>query len=161
MAAIVAPKMSPLHPRQRTQLRIRAGRAAALLLVPVIVADVSWLRETPVPFGLAIGAAALLLGTFAILVPKRRYRSWGFELAEDELHVAHGLWIRARTVVPFGRVQHIDVTQGPLERRFGLGTLVLHTAGTRGSAVALPGLEHAEAGRMRDLIRAQIRQDLG
>jgi membrane protein YdbS with pleckstrin-like domain len=153
--------MTPLDPRQLTLLRIRAGIAATVLLALVLFADSTMLRETPVPFGLAGGAAALLLGAWAILIPKRRYRSWGYELAEDELHVGHGLWIRARTVVPFGRVQHIDVTQGPLERRFGLGTLVLHTAGTRGSAVALPGLAHEEAGRMRDLIRAQIRQDLG
>jgi hypothetical protein len=153
--------MTPLDPRQLTLLRIRAGIAAAVLLAIIVFADSAILRETPVPFGLASGAAVLLLGAWAILIPKRRYRSWGYELAEDELHVGHGLWTRARTVVPFGRVQHIDVTQGPLERRFGLGTLVLHTAGTRGSAVALPGLAHEEAGRMRDLIRAQIRQDLG
>jgi hypothetical protein len=153
--------MTPLDPRQLTLLRIRAGIAAAVLLALVLFADGTMLRETPVPFGLASGAAALLFGAWAVLIPKRRYRSWGYELAEDELHVGHGLWIRARTVVPFGRVQHIDVTQGPLERRFGLGTLVLHTAGARGSAVALPGLAHEGAGRMRDLIRAQIRQDLG
>ena len=81
-------------------------------------------------------------------------------MSEDELHVQRGLWTRERTVVPFGRVQHIDVTQGPLERRFGIGTLILHTAGTRGSAVQLPGLAFEQAGQMRDVIREQIRQDL-
>jgi membrane protein YdbS with pleckstrin-like domain len=63
--------------------------------------------------------------------------------------------------VPFGRVQHIDVTQGPLERRFGLGTLVLHTAGTRSGAVGLPGLLFEEAGQIRDHIRLKIREDIG
>ena len=153
--------MNPLHPRQLTVLRIRAGIAAVALLAGVLFADITWLRQTPVPFGLLSGASALLLGLWTMLVPRRRYRSWGYELGEDELLVQHGLWVRARTMVPFGRVQHIDVRQGPLERRFGLGTLVLHTAGTRTSAVELPGLEHQEAGRMRDLIRGKIRQDLG
>jgi hypothetical protein len=153
--------MTPLHPRQLTLLRIRAAIIAAVLLAIVLYADNTWLTLTPVPFGLATGMAALLLGLWAILVPGRRYRSWGYEMAEDELHIQHGLWTRVRTVVPFGRVQHIDVTQGPLERRFGLGTLVLHTAGTRSSAVHLPGLQHEDAGRMRDLIRSKIRQDLG
>jgi membrane protein YdbS with pleckstrin-like domain len=161
LAAIVDSMMSPLHPRQLTLLRIRAGIAAAVLLVFVTFADSILLRETFVPFGLASGAAALLLAAWAVLIPKRRYRSWGYEMAEDELHIQHGLWTRARTVVPFGRVQHIDVTQGPLERRFALGTLVLHTAGTRSSAVGLPGLHFEEAGRIRDHIRSKIRQDLG
>jgi hypothetical protein len=65
-----------------------------------------------------------------------------------------------RTVVPFGRVQHIDTTQGPIERRLGLATLILHTAGTRSAAVSLPGLREADAEQMRDRIRAKIRQDL-
>jgi hypothetical protein len=153
--------MSPLHPRQLILLRIRAATIASALLALLVFADSVPLRETPVPFGLLSGAAALLLGTWAILVPKRRYLSWGYEVAEDELHIRHGLWTRARTMVPFGRVQHIDVTQGPLERRFGVGTLILHTAGTRSSAVSLPGLGHGEAERMRDLIRSKIREDLG
>ena len=67
---------------------------------------------------------------------------------------------RIRTVVPFGRVQHIDVAQGPIERSFGLATLILHTAGTRGASVPLPGLLFDEAERMRDRIRVKIRQDL-
>lgn len=153
--------MSPLHPRQLTLLRIRAAIAAAVLLALVVFADSNLLRETPVPFGLATGAAALLLGAWAILMPRRRYRSWGYEVAEDELHIRHGLWTRTRTAVPFGRVQHIDVTQGPLERRFGLGTLVLHTAGTRSGAVGLPGLLFEEAGQIRDHIRSKIREDIG
>ena len=152
---------TPLHPRQLTVLRIRAAIRAAVLLGLALLADSVWLRLTPVPFGLVSGAAALLLIPLAILLPRRRYRSWGYEMAEDELLIQHGLWTRVRTVVPFGRVQHIDVTQGPLERRFALGTLVLHTAGTRSSDVALPGLLHDEAARMRDHIRGKIREDIG
>ena len=153
--------MSPLHPRQLTVMRIRAAIGAAVLLALIVFADSELVRQTPVPFGIASGAAALLLALWVFLMPRRRYRSWGYQVEEDELHIQHGLWTRARTVVPFGRVQHIDVTQGPLERRCGLGTLILHTAGTRSSAVALPGLEYDDAGRMRDLIRSKIRQDLG
>ncbi len=62
--------------------------------------------------------------------------------------------------MPFGRVQHIDVAQGPIERQFGVARLILHTAGTRSSAVGLPGLDTGEAGRIRDVIRSRIRQDL-
>ena len=152
--------MKTLHPGQLAVMRIRAGIGAAILAALVLAADSALLSQTGFPVGIATGAAVLVLGAWALVVPKRRYRSWGYRMEEDELHVQHGLWTRERTVVPFGRVQHIDVTQGPLERRFGLGTLILHTAGTRSSAVQLPGLAFEEAGRMRDLIREQIRQDL-
>lgn len=161
LSVYAARMMTPLHMRQLTVLRIRAALGAAVLLLLVLFADGAWMGLTPIPTGTATAAAALLLLPWAILVPGRRYRSWGYEMAEEELHIQHGLWTRVRTVVPFGRVQHIDVTQGPLERRFALGTLVLHTAGTRSSDVALPGLLHEEASRLRDHIRGKIREDIG
>ena len=64
--------------------------------------------------------------------------------------------MRTRTVVPFGRVQHIDVSEGPVERRFRLATLILHTAGTRSAAVSLPGLTREEAESMRDRIEGVL-----
>ena len=63
--------------------------------------------------------------------------------------------------MPFARVQHIDLAQGPIERRYGLARLILHTAGTRGASIPLPGLAREEAEAMRDRIRAKIREDLG
>jgi uncharacterized protein len=60
--------------------------------------------------------------------------------------------------VPLERVQHIDISQGPLERGFGVCRLLVHTAGTMHSRVVLPGLARATAERMRDEIRARIRQ---
>jgi membrane protein YdbS with pleckstrin-like domain len=153
-------EMMPLHPGQLWVLRIGAGAAALLLLAAVLVADVAWRPLDMLAPGIASAAAAALLIAWAIWIPLRRYRSWGYRLVEDELHIRSGLWVRSHTIVPFSRVQHIDVTQGPLERRFGVSTLVLHTAGTRNSAVALPGLGVDEAGRIRDIIRGKIRQDL-
>lgn len=159
-AAAAPAAMTPLHPDQKKVLRIRTLLALPVLLVPAFVLDAGPLRETAVPFGLVLGLAALLGLLALVALPLRRYRAWSYREEEDELHIRHGLFFRMLTVVPFGRVQHIDVAQGPIERRYGLGTLILHTAGTRGAAVPLPGLPHEEAGRMRDRIRAKIRQDL-
>ena len=151
--------MKPLSPLHENVLRIHGAFAALLILVAAGVADVVMLdRGLPAGF---IVAAALLVALFLVFVsPGRRYRSWGYEVTNDELHIQSGIWVRRRTVVPFGRVQHIDVGQGPVERRYDLGTLTLHTAGTRSAAVALPGLQMPDAERMRDEIREQIRQDL-
>jgi hypothetical protein len=153
--------MTPLDPRQLSVLRIRAGVMAALLTLAAAALDRLALRGSGLPLGAATGAAALLGLALALMMPKRRYRGWSYRMDEDELHLRYGLWTRVRSVVPFGRVQHIDVVHGPLQRLFGLGTLVLHTAGTRSAAVLLPGLAEEEAERMRDHIRHKIREDLG
>jgi membrane protein YdbS with pleckstrin-like domain len=153
-------QMTPLDPGQLSVLRVSVGAAASVLLTGVLVVDLVWRPLEMVPPGLVSGAAGLLLLLAVIFLPARRYRSWGYRMDEEELQIKSGLWLRMHTIVPFGRVQHIDVAQGPLERRFGVGTLILHTAGTRNSAVPLPGLAFEEAGRIRDVIRSKIRQDL-
>ena len=153
-------EMSPLDPGQKQVLRIRTALVAVPLALAAWALDMGPLRETPVP-PLALPALVLLLGLAAILVvPARRYRSWGYAEGEDELQIRRGSIFRVRTIVPFGRVQHIDVAQGPVQRPFGLATLVLHTAGTHGASVQLPGLAQGDAEAMRDRIRAKIRQDL-
>ena len=152
--------MSPLHPRQLSLLRLRFAIAALVLLAGVVVGDAMLAERGWFPGGIATGAGVLLAVPVVWLFPRRRYRAWGYDLREDELVLKHGLMIRKVTVLPFGRVQHIDVAQGPLERAHGLATLVLHTAGTRGAAIRLPGLWHADAERMRDHVRGKIRQDL-
>ncbi|HEX8256822.1 MAG TPA: PH domain-containing protein, partial [Allosphingosinicella sp.] len=75
------------------------------------------------------------------------------------LHIGRGVWTKTETIVPLARVQHIDVSQGPLERAFGISRLILHTAGTMHSLVVLPGLARGTAEAMRDDIRARIRRD--
>jgi membrane protein YdbS with pleckstrin-like domain len=155
-----ATAMSPLDPRQIWVLRITFGITLLAFVVASVAADQVLAGEFSTPFGL-VPAVVLLLGIPALIVlPRRRYHSWAYAEREDELHIRHGVWIRTETVVPFGRVQHIDVAQGPVERRFGLARLILHTAGTRSAAIPLPGLVHAQAEAMRDRIRVKIRQDL-
>ena len=153
--------MNALDPRQLPLLRAKVAVGAALLLLAAAAADRLLLRGSGVPFGALTGAAALLGLAAILLLPGRRYRAWGYRMEEDELHLAHGVLVRVASVVPFGRVQHIDVVQGPLQRAFGLGSLVLHTAGTRSAAMLLPGLASEEAERMRDHIRGKIREDIG
>lgn len=156
----IAAAMQPLHPSQISVMRIRAMLVSAVALAIAYGLDMGPLRETPVP-EYALPGLVLLAALYLVLIlPGRRYRAWGYAEGEDELAIRRGVLVRTRTIVPFGRVQHIDVAQGPIERRFGLATLILHTAGTRSAAVALPGLLHEEAEAMRDRIRAKIRQDL-
>jgi uncharacterized protein len=152
--------MKKLDPRQLKVLRLRGAIWAVVIGLPLLGIEAGFAGPSPLPPFLLVALALLVAGLAIIVFPARRYRGWGYADEEEELHVAHGLLVRTRTVVPHGRVTHIDIAQGPIERRYGLATLILHTAGTRGATVSLPGLERGEADRLRDHVRARIRQDL-
>ena len=152
--------MTPLDPSQVHVLRIRAAAVAAAAALAAWSFDLALGPELLLP-PLAVPGAVLLLALLLVLVvPARRYRRWGYCEGGDEIEIRRGNIVRVRTIVPFGRVQHIDVAQGPIQRAFGLATLVLHTAGTHGASVPLPGLRHGDAEALRDRIRAKIRQEL-
>ncbi|HSM11624.1 MAG TPA: PH domain-containing protein [Lysobacter sp.] len=99
--------------------------------------------------GLLLGAA---LGAWLGL---KQYRYTFWRLDEDGLAVRRGrLWQR-ETRVPATRVQHLDIKRGPLQRGRELSTLVVHTAGTRHSAVTLPNLDATDAERLRARLAVQ------
>jgi len=96
-----------------------------------------------------LAAGALVAAAIAWPLVGRRYRSWGYAEREDDLLVRRGVLFARLSVVPYGRMQFIDVTAGPLERAFGLATVRLHTAAAATDA-RIPGLEREEAARLRD-----------
>jgi membrane protein YdbS with pleckstrin-like domain len=100
-----------------------------------------------VAFGVA--AVAFVVAALSWRFVGRRFGSWGYAEREDDLLVRRGVMFARLSVVPYGRMQFIDVTAGPLERAFGLATVRLHTAAAATDA-RIPGLEREEAARLRD-----------
>jgi uncharacterized protein len=82
--------------------------------------------------------------------PPRAYQHTFYRIDEQGIEIRKGVYWRIVVNVPRSRVQHIDVSQGPIERRYGLGTLVIYTAGTDHAKVELSGLEHSRALRIRE-----------
>jgi uncharacterized protein len=117
------------------------------LVVAVFLVVVGLASGSSAAFGGA-GAAAVA-GLLLLPLVGRRYRSWGYAEREDDLLVRRGVMFARLSVVPYGRMQFIDVTAGPLERSFGLATVRLHTAAAATDA-RIPGLESDEAARLRD-----------
>ena len=126
-----------------------AGTAVAAALVTGIVC------------ALAVGAPATVLAVAVVLVAalavlwfvRNRVRAWTYTEREDDLIVARGVLVRRLSVVPYGRMQFVDVTAGPVERVFRLATVKLHTAAAASDA-RIPGLEREEAARLRDRLAA-------
>ncbi|PAX07753.1 PH domain-containing protein [Sphingomonas lenta] len=150
--------LRPLEPAYLSVLRTRAAINAGVLLALALGAEIA-VRSQGGPPGLVAAPALLLAAWSVFLAPQRRWARWAYAFTETELHVARGWWTHAHTIVPVRRVQHIDLTRAPLERKHGLATLVLHTAGTEHSRVVLPGLLREEAERIRDDIRASIERE--
>jgi len=103
--------------------------------------------------GIAIAAAVVLCGLLAERFLARRVASWGYAERIDDLMVRRGVLIRRLSVIPYGRMQFIDVTAGPLERALGLATLRMHTAAAASDA-RIPGLESGAAAALRDQLAA-------
>lgn len=129
-----------------TLRRLEVGVPALAVAVPLAIAG-STSGGNSAAYGLA--AASLVVGALLLRFVGRRYRSWGYAEREDDLLVRRGVMFARLSVVPYGRMQFIDVTAGPLERAFGLATVRLHTAAASTDA-RIPGLEREEAGRLRD-----------
>ena len=145
-------ELTPLHPNHVKLMRVNTAIAVAPFVVGALVLEAARILP-PGSFLVPIALAA----TFVLLrVPLRRYHARGYDMAADRLRVVKGLLFSSDTVVPFGRVQHIDIARGPLERYFGLSTLVLHTAGTHNASILLPGLGEEQAVAMRETIREKI-----
>ena len=123
----------------------------AIVLTALIAALGWWLLA----WWAAAAAAAVggVIVGWGLWLIDRNWRAWGYAEREDDLLVTRGVLFRELTVVPYGRMQFVDVKSGPLERRFGLATVQLHTASPSTDA-RIPGLPPGEAARLRDRLAA-------
>jgi uncharacterized protein len=127
-----------------------------------IVSTLTPLRALPLAtsgwllLGLVVLTAGLVL---AWVWPRAVYRHLRYRIDDVGMMVESGVFFRSQAALPRVRIQHADVTQGPLQRRFGVATLKLYTAGSRFTEISLPGLAHEDALRLRDVLLAGIEPD--
>lgn len=109
-----------------------------------------------VPTWLAAVLAAVLLVEFvwSWWLIGRRVRSYGYVERADDLLVTSGIMFRRLVVVPYGRLQLVDVVAGPLDRMYGIATVRLHTAAATTDAT-IPGLTPDTAASLRDRLAAK------
>jgi membrane protein YdbS with pleckstrin-like domain len=131
--------------------RLLTMRRVEVLAPAVVVAVLVFLALVFVSAIAAVVVAALVLaaGALGVVFVTRRFRAWGYAEREDDLLVKRGVMFSRLSVIPYGRMQFIDVTAGPIERAFGLATVRMHTAAAASDA-RIPGLPAAEAARLRD-----------
>ncbi|MEU5688145.1 PH domain-containing protein [Streptomyces venezuelae] len=149
----------PAGPAQERTEPVWTGLPRGLLKLRRLLLVV-WLVPLAAAVGILLGLfAGPVWATFALvplavvvwgwLVLGRNWRSWRYAERADDLLISRGVLWREETVVPYGRMQLVEVTSGPVERRFGLASVQLHTAAAATDA-RIPGLLPEEAERLRD-----------
>ena len=135
-------------------------------LLPLAFLTVGWaLSGIPTVVYLPLVATVLLLTGLAVTIayrfPAARYRHLRYLVAPDGLRIQRGVLWRKTIWIPITRVQHTDVSQGPLQRKYDLAALTVHTAGTEGASIPLSGLEHGVATRLAGHLRPERARDAG
>jgi membrane protein YdbS with pleckstrin-like domain len=145
------------HPAQKGLLNVRLLGMAIPAVLVLIAGLVSWLPlETP-ELGITAAAVVVFFVVQLILTP-RRVRALGWAIRDRDLFVRHGVLIRRLAIVPYTRVQYVDLTAGPVERLFGLTTLKVNTA-AQGTAVTIPGMSPGQAAELRELLTDKTKLD--
>lgn len=142
-----------LPPRARA-LFVQSG---LLMAVPGLVGGrvAAGILDLPAPWTVA-AVAALIAAAGGAWLGYRRYRYTRWRLDAEGFSLRKGRLWESDVRVPINRVQHLDLRRGPLERRYGLATLVVHTAGTRESSVHVGGLALDDAEHLRDTLARQV-----
>jgi membrane protein YdbS with pleckstrin-like domain len=140
----VSPKLAVLR-------RLHVVVAVALVVVALGVAQLLWGLPG---WAWAVGlVAAVGGGVWGWWLVGRNVASWGYAERDEDLHIRHGVMFRELVVVPYGRMQYVDVNAGPLDQLFGIAKVHLHTA-SPGTSAVIPGLPADEAARLRDRLTA-------
>ena len=136
----------PVSPRLITARLLGSGTVSAVLIIGFAIPGVLVSRAFFIPAALA----AVLFVWLLWLIP-RQVRAMGYALADNHLLWRHGVMFRSITVTPYGRMQFVDTSQGPLARWLGIAEVRLHTASARTDAT-INGLPVAEAENLRRVL---------
>jgi membrane protein YdbS with pleckstrin-like domain len=148
------PPREYLDPRARTLWRL----TGLLQAIPVVLAGLAAgfvltrFELVPTPIAVLLAGTLILIAALGVWpYPDLLWRHWRYEIGEAEVDLQHGWLSVTRTLIPMARIQHVDTRRGPLQRRFGLASVVLYTAA---GASEIPALADGVADAARDRIAA-------
>lgn len=150
------PTMNRISRKGLTVWRLYGGFQT--IIIALLAAGVSFLTyffEWPVYiYGIAAIFALLYAYFFIYLFPKIKWLRWRYEVRETEIELQYGLFVVKRTLIPMIRVQHVDTSQGPILRKYGLAGITISTAATNHE---IPALVEEEADELRQRISVLAR----
>lgn len=161
-ARFIPPPEKRLDPKAKTLWIINNLIGLVILVIVASAIMVVLHRWRDIGLGWTVGipvAIAVVGGLLAWLDAVVRYRVWRYEIRADEVDLQHGLITQRRQLVPMARIQHVDSRQGPLERRYGLATVLFYTA-AGGMEIPALNVDHAAEVRNQIAALAKVHDDL-
>lgn len=127
------------------------GQTVLLILAVLVLERIAgrWIPAEPLAVAVAVFGVGL-----SFVWPPASHEAWGYRVRAKDLFVRRGVLWRTTSIIPHGRIQHVDMRRGPLERALGLASVVVYTAGIRGAELTVPGLPVEEAVTVRDQLGA-------
>jgi membrane protein YdbS with pleckstrin-like domain len=145
-------KTQPVDPAIITVWRCYGAVLTVIPIAPIMI--VSSVNELPFRHGL-LALFVVVAASLSWLWPPAAYRRLSYSIDETGIVIRRGVFFQSHIALPRVRIQHTDVSQGPLQRRFGIATLAFYTAGSHYTKIDLPGLAHANALEIRDALLAE------
>ena len=117
-------------------------------------AEYGLIRSIPLPWPVPIVMPMvwIMIGFLNAAFLKRQWQAWRYEVTDHEVILSWGVWNQTKRFVPRDRIQHVDITSGPIARKFGLAHVHLYVAGAHGTVGAIPGLTPEEAEELRGML---------
>ncbi|MCG9895201.1 MAG: PH domain-containing protein [Fimbriimonadaceae bacterium] len=152
-----------LDPKVQTLWRISSAVTGLLIggaIVPVEFLALRRIESWPLPAGVLAAIVGLGLILLGVSLAGAGYRRAKFRVGEDDLAYSHGIVWRSQRFVNRGRIQHVDITAGPVSRALGLVDISVFVGGQMGAAISIPGLPKEEGEELRQVLLAGSVQKL-
>jgi membrane protein YdbS with pleckstrin-like domain len=144
----------PIHPAIRKVWLFSNTISFVILGIITSVIEFALIKTIPLPWPIPIFMPLFWIGIGFVSANfvKRQWKAWRYEVTDHAIILSHGVLYRTERFVPRDRVQHVDITSGPLARKFGLAHVHLYVAGAHGSVGEIPGLTPDEAENLRSML---------
>ena len=149
-----------LKKQERSYLKLnRIILTVVFIIISIVLAVLMFIEEQArLPLSIILSVLWIL---FMIIFRYQgaAYKHFSYAMNDFGLYIHRGVFWRRKIIVPRNRVQHTDVAQGPIERKYELAELTVHTAGTRNASVKLPGILHSDAEKLRESLSFEESND--
>lgn len=143
-----------IHPAIRKVWLFSNAMTFGLLAIITSAMEFGFMKaiDGPWKFPIVMPILWIGIGVWSASFVKRQWEAWRYEVSDREVILSWGVWYQTRRFVPRDRIQHVDITSGPIARKFGLSHVHLYVAGAHGAVGGIPGLTHDEAEELRQML---------
>jgi membrane protein YdbS with pleckstrin-like domain len=147
-----------LHPSALKAFRVRGLISFSIFVLIAIGLGITIVFESSFPLWpalLVLGLSVIQFTLFVLIMPRLRMKYWAYEIKDHEVDIQHGIIVIKRVLIPMNRVQHVDLSYGPVLKKFKLASIMITTAGSNHE---IPALDYETARKVHQAISLLVNQ---